>query len=75
VCLTTHSPDQDFVVGPMPGAEQVTLLAGFSGHGFKHAAGLGEIAAQLIADGGSAYDLGPFRPDRFARAPGAGAVS
>ncbi|HEY4466105.1 MAG TPA: N-methyl-L-tryptophan oxidase [Streptosporangiaceae bacterium] len=75
VCLTTHSPDQDFVVGPLPGAEQVTLLAGFSGHGFKHAAGLGEIAAQLIADGGSAYDLSPFRPDRFARAPGAGAVS
>ena len=76
VCMTTHSPDQDFVVGPMPGAEQVTLMAGFSGHGFKHAAGLGEIVAQLIADGGSAYDLGPFRPDRFARAPGgAGAVT
>jgi sarcosine oxidase len=75
VCLTTHTPDQDFVVGPMPGAEQVTLLAGFSGHGFKHAAGLGEIAAQLIAEGGSAYDLGPFRADRFSRTPRAGSVT
>jgi sarcosine oxidase len=73
--MTTHTPDQDFVVGPMPGAEQVTLLAGFSGHGCKHAAGLGEIVAQLIAEGGSAYDLSPFRPDRFARAPGAGSVT
>jgi sarcosine oxidase len=72
-CLTTYTPDRDFVVGAMPGAEQVTLMAGFSGHGFKHAAGLGEIAAQLVADGGSACDLSPFRTDRFARAPGAGA--
>jgi sarcosine oxidase len=75
VCMTTHTPDQDFVVGPMPGAEQVTLMAGFSGHGFKHAAGLGEITAQLIADGGSAYDLGPFRADRFSPAPRTGSVT
>jgi sarcosine oxidase len=72
VCMTTHTPDRDFIVGPMPGAEQVTLMAGFSGHGFKHAAGLGEIVAQLITDGGTAYDLGLFRADRFGPARRAG---
>jgi sarcosine oxidase len=66
VCMTTHTPDQGFVVGPMPGAGNVTLMAGFSGHGFKHAAGLGEIAAQLVAEGGTPYDLRPFSADRFA---------
>jgi sarcosine oxidase len=71
VCLTTYTPDGDFVVGQLPGAGPVTVMAGFSGHGFKHAAGLGEIAAQLAADGGSGYDLSPFRADRFTRAPGA----
>ncbi len=70
VCMTTHTPDGGFLLGPLPGAEQVTVMAGFSGHGFKHAAGLGEIAAQLAVEGGSPYDLGPFRLDRF---PAAGA--
>lgn len=71
VCLTTYTRDGDFVVGPLPGAGPVTLMAGFSGHGFKHAAGPGEIAAQLVAEGGSGYNLSPFRADRFTRAPGA----
>ena len=75
VCMTTHTPDQGFVVGPMPGAGHVTLLAGFSGHGFKHAAGIGEIAAQLTAEGGTAYDIRPFRADRFAAPPGPGPVT
>jgi sarcosine oxidase len=75
VCMTTHTPDQGFVVGPMPGAEHVTLMAGFSGHGFKHAAGLGEIAAQLTAEGGTGYDLRPFRADRFAGPSGPGPVT
>jgi sarcosine oxidase len=75
VCMTTHTPDQGFVVGPMPGADHVTLMAGFSGHGFKHAAGLGEIAAQLTVEGGTAYDLRPFRADRFAGPPGPGPLT
>lgn len=65
VCMTTHTPDQGFVVGPLPGAEQVTLLAGFSGHGFKHASGIGEIAAQLAGEGGTPYDIAPFQAGRF----------
>lgn len=72
VCMTTHTPDQGFVVGQMPGTENVTLMAGFSGHGFKHAAGLGEIAAQLAVEGGTAYDLTPFQANRFTVPAGPG---
>jgi sarcosine oxidase len=45
-CLYTTTPDQDFVIdrdGP------VTVLAGFSGHGFKFAPVIGELAADLVA--------------------------
>ncbi|MFF7363645.1 FAD-dependent oxidoreductase [Streptomyces sp. NPDC008125] len=44
-CLYTSTPDHDFVVdrrGP------VTVLAGFSGHGFKFAPVIGELAADLV---------------------------
>ena len=47
-CLYTSTPDSDFVVdrqGP------VTVLAGFSGHGFKFAPAIGELAAGLVLDG------------------------
>jgi sarcosine oxidase len=45
-CLYTFTPDEDFVIdrdGP------VTVLAGFSGHGFKFAPVVGELAAGLVA--------------------------
>ncbi|MFC4029879.1 FAD-dependent oxidoreductase [Streptomyces polygonati] len=45
-CLYTTTPDHDFVIdrsGPC------TVLAGFSGHGFKFASVIGELAADLVA--------------------------
>ncbi len=45
-CLYTITPDHDFVVdrdGP------VTVLAGFSGHGFKFASAIGALAAELVS--------------------------
>ncbi|MGJ5830185.1 N-methyl-L-tryptophan oxidase [Streptomyces ossamyceticus] len=45
------------LVGPLPGAESVVLLAGFSGHGFKLAPAFGDIAADLALDGTSAQPI------------------
>ncbi|TMR97835.1 N-methyl-L-tryptophan oxidase [Nonomuraea basaltis] len=39
------------LVGPLPGAENAILLAGFSGHGFKLSPAMGDIAADLALDG------------------------
>jgi sarcosine oxidase len=61
-CLYTCTPDHDFVVdrsGP------VTVLAGFSGHGFKFAPAIGELAARLALDGEASPAR--FRLDRLAR--------
>ncbi|GAB4054617.1 FAD-dependent oxidoreductase [Catellatospora paridis] len=54
-CLYTITPDHDFVLD-RHGA--VTVLAGFSGHGFKFAPLIGRIAADLVA--------GQRVPQRFA---------
>ena len=38
---------------------------GFSGHGFMQSPAVGRAVAELVLDGGSALDLGPFRLARF----------
>ncbi len=41
------------LVGPLPGHDDVVLLAGFSGHGFKLSPAMGDIAADLALEGAS----------------------
>jgi len=62
-CLYTTTPDEDFVVdrqGP------VTVLAGFSGHGFKFGPAIGELAADLVEGrpGIARFALGRAAPAR-----------
>jgi sarcosine oxidase len=63
VCMYTNTPDAHFVVGPLP---VVTVLGGFSGHGFKFAPVLGDVAADLALQGHTAYPIDLFEPGRFA---------
>jgi sarcosine oxidase len=65
VCMYTNTPDEHFVVGALPGTPHVVVLGGFSGHGYKMASVVGEIAADLVVAGRSAFDLGMFSPARF----------
>jgi sarcosine oxidase/N-methyl-L-tryptophan oxidase len=67
VCMYTCTPDEHFVVGRLARAPHVVLLGGFSGHGYKMASVVGEIAADLVEKGTSALDLGMVAPERFAR--------
>jgi sarcosine oxidase len=66
-CLFTNSPDEHFIIDQHPALPQVTLAAGFSGHGFKFCSVVGEILAELTIDGSSRHDLGLFRLSRFGR--------
>jgi len=68
ICMYTNTPDEHFVVGPLSRAPHVVVLGGFSGHGYKMASVMGEIAADLTLRGQSAFDLGMFAPERFAAA-------
>ena len=64
-CLFTNSPDEHFILDVLPGQTQVSIAAGFSGHGFKFCSVVGEIMAELALDGGTRHDLSLFRLSRF----------
>ena len=65
VCLYTNTPDLHFVVDFHPAHGEVLVLSPCSGHGFKFASVIGEVAAELLATGGSRFDLSAFRVERL----------
>ena len=48
VCQYEQTPDSHFIVDRHPANENVWLVGGGSGHGFKHGPALGELMASLI---------------------------
>jgi sarcosine oxidase len=64
-CIFTNSPDEHFVIDRLPDAPQVSVAAGFSGHGYKFCSVVGEIMADLAMHDGTSHDIGLFRLDRF----------
>ncbi len=64
-CIYTNTPDEHFMIGVLPDRPQVSVAAGFSGHGFKFASVIGEIMADLAQKGETGHDIGLFRLDRF----------
>jgi sarcosine oxidase len=72
VCLYTNTPDHDFIIDAHPSHSNVLLVSACSGHGFKFASAIGEIAADRVTSGRSPFDLTPFRLERFASAADAG---
>jgi glycine/D-amino acid oxidase-like deaminating enzyme len=48
VCQYENSPDGNFIADRHPQAEDVLLLGGGSGHGFKFGPALGEMAANIV---------------------------
>jgi sarcosine oxidase len=65
VCLYTNTPDHDFLIDAHPTHPAALLVSPCSGHGFKFASAIGEIVADIVAHGRSAFDLAPFRLARF----------
>ena len=64
-CMFTNSPDEHFIIDALPGAPNVHVAAGFSGHGFKFSSVVGEIMADLATRGETPHDISLFRVDRF----------
>ncbi len=65
ICRYTMAPDGHFIIDRHPEAEQVLVLSPCSGHGFKFASVIGEVAADLLTSGSCAFDLSPFSMRRF----------
>jgi sarcosine oxidase len=50
VCQYENTPDNNFIIDRHPNHENVWLLGGGSGHGFKHGPALGEMMAGLMME-------------------------
>lgn len=61
VCMYTCTPDLHFVLDTHPEHPQVAFACGFSGHGFKFAAVVGEIMADLALTGETRHPIGFLR--------------
>ena len=65
VCMFTNTPDEHFLLDTLPEAPQVSVAAGFSGHGFKMASVIGEVMADLAQTGETPHDIALHRLSRF----------
>ncbi|MGC2059468.1 MAG: FAD-dependent oxidoreductase [Candidatus Sulfotelmatobacter sp.] len=52
VCQYEQTPDSNFILDRHPQIDNVWLLGGGSGHGFKHGPALGELMAELVLKDG-----------------------
>jgi glycine/D-amino acid oxidase-like deaminating enzyme len=51
VCQYENSPDNHLIIDRHPAAQNVWLVGGGSGHGFKHGPALGEMLAEYVMEG------------------------
>lgn len=61
VCMFTNTKDEHWIIDTLPGAPQVSVAAGFSGHGFKMCSVVGEIMADLAEKGTTAHNIDLFK--------------
>jgi sarcosine oxidase len=73
-CMYTNTPDLQYVVGPHPSFDRVTILAGGSGRGFHQAQVVGEYAADRV-ERKPRPDFDWLSMGRFAAAEPAGRAS
>lgn len=64
-CTYDMTIDEHFIVDSPPGEPNQLIISGLSGHGFKFASVLGEIATAFAQDKPLAFDLSPFSLSRF----------
>jgi len=50
VCQYEQTPDSHFIIDRHPAMENVWIVGGGSGHGFKHGPAIGEMMAELILE-------------------------
>ncbi|MGH7515637.1 MAG: N-methyl-L-tryptophan oxidase [Gemmatimonadales bacterium] len=64
-CIFTNTPDRHFILDRHPAHPEISIAAGFSGHGYKFCSVIGEVMADLVQDERGRHDIGFFRLGRF----------
>ncbi|HTL56648.1 MAG TPA: N-methyl-L-tryptophan oxidase [Candidatus Limnocylindrales bacterium] len=65
VCMYTNTPDEHFILDFHPQWPQVLIASPCSGHGFKFAPVIGEVATTLLLGDMPHFDLSLFKLSRF----------
>lgn len=65
-CMYTNTPDGHFVIDFSPDDKRIVVISACSGHGFKFTPVIGDIAADLVCNGGTQRDISRFSAARFA---------
>ena len=65
VCLYTDTPDYHFLLDWHPGHRNVIICSPCSGHGFKFAAVVGDIVADMATKSDAGYDMSLFGVERL----------
>ena len=64
-CMFTNTPDRHFILDRHPAHPEISIAAGFSGHGYKFCSVIGEVMADLVQAERGRHDIGFFRLGRF----------
>jgi sarcosine oxidase, subunit beta len=64
-----ETPDGNPIIGPSATTPRLLHAFGFCGGGFLLAPGVGELLADLVADGATSTPIEPFAIGRFASRP------
>lgn len=65
VHLDAYTPDEHAMVGRLHDTPDIIVMTGYSGHGFKLAPVMGEIASDLVIDGKTNHYTDHLDPQRF----------
>lgn len=65
VCMITTAPDGQFTIGQVGDSTGVYVAGTCHGHGFKHAAAIGEYLAQTVVDEEHTVEPGIWAPSRL----------
>jgi sarcosine oxidase len=74
-CMYTNTPDDAFILSTLDELPNVVVVSACSGHGFKFAPVVGEVAADLAMGLATRHDVEFCSAARFARTPGAVALA
>jgi 4-methylaminobutanoate oxidase (formaldehyde-forming) len=61
----SFTPDNNFLLGPLPGCESLLVAAGFNSAGIACAGGVGDVLAAWILEGSPPLDVSSVDPCRF----------
>src|SRR5699024_9633145 len=64
VYMDAYTEDNHSMVGKLPGTDNLFIISGFSGHGFKMSPAIGKIAVDLLIEGKTKFPIDHLNPNR-----------